>query len=60
MAYPLEYSNGVLDIEMRFWVKWYAGIVAYLLVADLNTIAKSALQYLHAFGLGRELCIGDT
>lgn len=50
----------MLAIEMRFWVKRYAGIVAYLLVADLNTIAKSALQYLHALGLGRELCIGDT
>lgn len=34
--------------------------LAYLFVADLNTISESALQHLEAFGLGRELCFGDT
>jgi hypothetical protein len=41
-------------------VRWYAGVMAYLLVADLNTITESALQYLQAFGLGRELCVCDA
>ena len=47
-------------IEMELRKNCCAGIVAYLLVADLNTITKSTLQHLQAFGFRRELCIDDA
>lgn len=50
----------MLATEIRSRVKWCTGIVTYLLVADLNAITKPALQHLQAFGLGRELCIGNA
>lgn len=55
--FALNSQIGMLAIER---VRWYAAVMAYLLVADLNTITESALQYLQAFGLGRELCVCDA
>jgi hypothetical protein len=52
----LSIPIATLAIEIRS----FAGIVAYLFVADLNTITKSALQHLQAFGLGWELCPSDS
>lgn len=39
----LKMQMAMLAIEMRFDVESFAEVVAYLLVADLNTITKSAL-----------------